>query len=484
MSQPASTATASQIRFLWVICLVAAMGGLLFGYDWVVIGGAKPFYEVYFGIADSPFQQGLAMSTALIGCLIGAAVSGALTDRYGRKPLLIWSGFLFTISAIGTALAYDLVTFNLARLVGGVGIGLASNLSPLYIAEVSPASHRGRFVSINQLTVVIGILAAQLVNWGIAFGVPEELVGDTLRDSWYGQTAWRWMFAAAAVPAIVFFVMMFFLPESPRWLVKAGREEEAAGTLRRLGGDAMARSEIADIRRALSEDDVTQATYAELLRPDRLRVLILGVGLAVLQQWSGSNIFFNYAQEVFSAAGYDVSDVMWIIVLTGLVNLVFTLLAIVMVDRFGRRPLMLGGAAGLAVIYTVLGAAYYFDSRGIHMVLLVLAAIACYAMTLAPVTWVVISEIFPTRIRGAAVSVAVMALWIACTVLTFTFPYLNLALGPHGTFWLYAAICAAGFAFVWRRLPETKDLTLEEIERQMGSDKGAEGPALNWSTAP
>ena len=484
MCQSVPTATASQIRFLWVICLVAAMGGLLFGYDWVVIGGAKPFYEVYFGIADSPFQQGLAMSTALIGCLIGAAVSGALTDRYGRKPLLIWSGFLFTTSAIGTALAYDLVTFNIARLVGGVGIGLASNLSPLYIAEVSPASHRGRFVSINQLTVVIGILAAQLVNWAIAFGVPEELVGDVLRDSWYGQTAWRWMFAAAAAPAIVFFVMMFFLPESPRWLVKVGREEKAAGTLRRLGGDEMARSEIADIRHALAEDGDSQATYAELLRPDRLSVLTLGVGLAVLQQWCGINVIFNYADEVFSAAGYNISGVMGTIVLTGVVNLVFTLLAVATVDRIGRRPLMLGGAGGLALIYMALGAAYYFDSRGMHMVLLILAAIACYAMTLAPVTWVVISEIFPTRIRGAAVSVAVMALWIACTVLTFTFPYLNRGLGSHGTFWLYAAICAAGFVFIWRRLPETKDLTLEQIERQKACGKSAEDHAVSWSPAP
>jgi SP family arabinose:H+ symporter-like MFS transporter len=475
--------SASQMRFLWAICLVAAMGGLLFGYDWVVIGGAKPFYEVYFDIADNPFHQGFAMSGALLGCLVGAAASGALTDRYGRKPLLIWAGFLFTVSAVWTALAYDLLSFNIARLVGGVGIGLASNLSPMYIAEVSPASNRGRFVSINQLTVVIGILAAQLVNWGIAFGVPEELAGDTLRDSWYGQSAWRWMFAAETLPAAAFFVLMFFMPESPRWLVKAGREEEAAGTLRRLGGEEMARSEIADIRRALAEDD-SQATYAELLRPDRLRVLTLGVGLAVLQQWCGINVIFNYAQEVFSAAGYGVNGVMATIVLTGVVNLVFTLLAVATVDRIGRRPLMIGGSIGLAVIYTALGAAYHFDSRGTHMVLLILAAIACYAMTLAPVTWVVISEIFPTRIRGAAVSVAVMALWIACTVLTFSFPFLNRSLGPDGTFWLYAAICAAGALFVWRRLPETKDLTLEEIERQMARGKGSEDKALSWSTAP
>ena len=458
-----------RLGFLWMICLVAAMGGLLFGYDWVVIGGAKPFYEPYFGIAASPFLQGFAMSTALVGCLVGAAASGALTDRFGRKRLLIVAAFLFTASAVGTAVAPDFNSFNVARFVGGIGIGLASNLSPMYIAEISPAPMRGRFVSINQLTIVIGILAAQIVNWFIARGVPPNIAGESLLETWHGQVGWRWMFAAETVPALAFFLMMFVVPESPRWLAKVGRFAAAETILRRVGGDEYARREVEGIRHTLASEEIGKVHFRDLLTPDVSRILVLGVGLAVLQQWCGINVIFNYAQEVFAAAGYDIGGIMQTIVLTGIVNMLFTLVAIFTVDRLGRRALMLFGAAGLAMIYTVLGAAYYFESRGTHMVILIVAAIACYAMSLAPVTWVVISEIFPNRIRGAAMSVAVVALWTACTILTFTFPYLNYWLGSHGTFWLYAAICVAGFVFVWHRLPETKDKTLEQIEAELAA---------------
>ena len=456
-----------RMGFLWMICLVAAMGGLLFGYDWVVIGGAKPFYELYFNIADSPFMQGLAMSAALFGCLIGVAASGMLTDRYGRKWLLVLSAFLFTASSIGTALAPDFITFNIARLIGGIGIGLASNLSPMYIAEISPAQMRGQFVSINQLTVVIGILAAQIVNWLIARDVPTEATRAALEGSWYADAGWRWMFAACAVPASAFFLMMFFVPESPRWLAKAGRFDAAEDILCRVGGDQYARSEIDSIRKTLGSEEIGQVHFRELFAPDVRRILVLGIGLAVLQQWCGINVIFNYAQEVFAAAGYSISGIMQSIVITGIVNLVFTFVAIFTVDRVGRRTLMLFGAAGLTLIYVVLGAAYYMQNRGIYMVVLIVAAIGCYAMSLATVTWVVISEIFPNRIRGAAMSIAVLALWMACTVLTFTFPYLNLYLGAHGTFWLYATICLVGFIFVWRRLPETKHKSLEQIEAEL-----------------
>ncbi len=377
------------------------------------------------------------------------------------------SGLLFTATGIGTALAPEFISFNIARFVGGIGIGLASNLSPMYIAEISPAHLRGRFVSINQLTVVVGILAAQIINWRIAFGVPEDATPDALLNSWFGQFGWRWMFGAETVPAIFFFLMMFVVPESPRWLAKAGRFAEAEETLRRVGGREYARVETDSIRRTLDTEEIGRVHFRDLLAPDVSRVLVLGVGLAVLQQWCGINVIFNYAQEVFAAAGYNISGMMQTIVLTGVVNLLFTFIAIFTIDRLGRRALMLFGAGGLALIYIVLGAAYYAQSRGFHMVLLIVAAIGCYAMSLAPVTWVVIAEIFPNRIRGAAMSVAVLALWSACTILTFTFPYLNRWLGPHGTFWLYAAICAMGFVFVWRRLPETKDKSLEQIEAEL-----------------
>jgi SP family sugar porter-like MFS transporter len=455
------------MRFLWLICLVAAMGGLLFGYDWVVIGGAKPFYEPFFGISGRSFLQGLAMSSALVGCLFGALISGALTDRFGRKRLLILAGLLFTLSAIGTAKAWDFTWFNIFRWIGGVGIGLASNLSPMYIAEISPAAMRGRFVSINQLTIVIGILAAQLVNWQIAQAVPDGATLEFIRESWNGQVGWRWMFGAETVPASLFFLLMFFVPESPRWLAKYGRDEEALRTLTRVGGQAHAEAELAEIKATLAQEEIARVNFRDLVEPRLAKIIGLGVFLAVFQQWCGINVIFNYAQEVFQAAGYEVGDLMFSIVITGIVNLVFTFVAMFTVDRLGRRILMLIGAGGLAGIYAILGMGYYQQSTGVHMLLLVVAAIACYSMSLAPVTWVVIAEIFPNRIRGAAMSVAVFSLWVGCTALTFTFPFLKELLGSHGTFWLYGAICVVGFVVIWKRLPETKGQSLEDIERQL-----------------
>ncbi len=456
------------MTFIWLICIVAAMGGLLFGYDWVVIGGAKPFYEPYFGITDAtPFLRGLAQSSALFGCLIGAVLSGIISDKSGRKRLLILSGLLFTVSAVGTAFAGNFLFFNVFRIIGGIGIGLASNLSPMYIAEISPARMRGKFVSINQLTIVIGILAAQIVNWLIAQPVPEGAATEYILSSWNGQNGWRWMFGAETIPASMFFLLMFFVPESPRWLLKYGRDEQAAGILSRLGGAKYAGPAIEDIKQTLAGEEIAHVNFRDLFEPKLRRIVMLGVFLAVLQQWCGINVIFNYAQEVFAAAGYGVSSIMFNIVITGIVNLLFTFVAIYTVDRFGRRILMLIGAGGLAGIYAILGAGYYFQSTSILMLILVISAIACYAMSLAPITWVVISEIFPNRIRGAAMSVAVSSLWIGCMVLTLTFPYLKAGLGAHGAFWLYGVICVIGFVVILTKLPETKGKSLEDIEREL-----------------
>ncbi|MHC4558724.1 MAG: sugar porter family MFS transporter [Planctomycetota bacterium] len=456
------------MAFIWLVCLVAAMGGLLFGYDWVVIGGAKPFYEPYFGITDAtPFLRGFAQSSALFGCLMGAVLSGIISDKSGRKRLLILSGLLFTVSAVGTAFARNFVFFNAFRIIGGIGIGLASNLSPMYIAEISPARMRGRFVSINQLTIVIGILAAQIINWLIAQPVPEGAGTEYILSSWNGQYGWRWMFGAETIPASMFFLLMFFVPESPRWLLKYGRDEQASRILSRLGGAMYAAPAIEDIKKTLAGEEIACVNFRDLLEPKLRRIVILGVFLAVLQQWCGINVIFNYAQEVFAAAGYGVSGIMFNIVITGIVNLLFTFVAIYTVDRFGRRILMMIGAGGLAGIYAILGAGYYFQSTGIHMLVLVISAIACYAMSLAPITWVVISEIFPNRIRGATMSVAVSSLWIGCTVLTLTFPYLKAGLGAHGAFWLYGVICVIGFVVILMKLPETKGKSLEDIEREL-----------------
>ncbi len=422
--------------FLYFICAVSAMGGLLFGYDWVVIGGAKPFYELYFGIADSPLMQGVAMTTALVGCLAGAMLAGAAADRYGRKPLLMVSAVLFTVSAIATGLFNDFTLFNIARFVGGVGIGVASALAPMYIAEVSPAQIRGRMVSLNQMTIVLGILAAQVVNLFLA---RDTAVAES--QAWNVEWGWRWMFWAETLPAALFLLMSFFIPESPVFLqLKAEPKTDS----RQL-----------------------EAGLSQLMEPRYSRVLLLGLVVAVFQQWCGTNVIFNYAQEIFVGAGFDVDGMFINIVITGIANVVFTFVALYTIEKWGRRTLMLIGAGGLGLIYFILGACYFAGLTGILMVALVVAAISVYAMTLGPVTWTLLAELFPHRIRGIAMATCTFALWVGCCTLTFSFPSMNAALGSSGTFWTYAAICVAAFVFLWRRCPETKGKSLEQLEKEL-----------------
>ena len=453
-------------KYIYMISMVSAMGGLLFGYDWVVIGGAKPFYEQFFHISESAELQGWAMSCALIGCLLGAIVSGVFSDKYGRKRLLMFAASLFLLSAIGTGASNTFTIFIIYRIIGGIGIGLASNLSPMYIAEVSPAAFRGKFVSLNQLTIVIGILLAQIVNWQIAEPVPEGISDSDLLYSWNGQYAWRWMFWAEAIPAGLFFLFMFFVPESPRWLAIQGNEFKVKKILEKIGGTSYADNEYANM--VASKNANTSAfKIIELFQPGIRKILLIGVVLAAFQQWCGINVIFNYAEEVFKAAGYGVSDTLFNIVITGSVNLIFTFIAIFTVDKWGRKYLMQLGAVGLFGIYALMGAGYYFQISGWPLLLLVVLAIACYAMSLAPVTWVILSEVFPNRMRGAAMAVATVSLWLASFLLTYTFPLLNSALGASGTFWLYGIICLLGFLFIRKTLPETKGKTLEEIEQEI-----------------
>ncbi|WP_285128979.1 sugar porter family MFS transporter [Leclercia adecarboxylata] len=460
-----SAQTQLKMGYVWTICLVAACGGLLFGYDWVVIGGAKPFYEAWFSITD-PAQSGWAMSSALVGCIFGALISGWCADKFGRKWPLILSAVLFSASAWGTAVASSFDMFVIYRIVGGVGIGLASALSPLYIAEVSPADKRGRFVAINQLTIVVGVLAAQLINLMIAEPVAPGATQEAIVQTWNGQTGWRWMFGAELVPALAFLVLMFFVPESPRWLMKAGKPERARAMLERIGTPEYASQTLKEIAHTL-EKDTQKVAFSTLLQPQVKPIVIIGMVLAMFQQWCGINVIFNYAQEIFASAGFDINDTLKSIVATGIINLVFTLAALPLVDKIGRRKLMLMGAAGLTIIYVLIASAYAMNIMGWPVLLLVLAAIAIYALTLAPVTWVLLSEIFPNRVRGLAMSMGTLALWIACFLLTYTFPLLNAGLGAAGSFLLYGAICAAGYLYILRKVPETKGVTLEALEEQL-----------------
>lgn len=419
--------------FLYFICMVAAMGGLLFGYDWVVIGGAKPFYEAFFGITNDPVLQGWAMTTANLGCLVGAMVAGLMADRFGRKPLLITASILFLTSALATGAFNNFFMFNAARFWGGIGIGLASALSPMYIAEVAPAEIRGKLVSLNQMTIVFGILGAQIVNMLLAQNVGD--VQDIL-NTWNGQWGWRWMFWAEAVPACLFLILAFFIPESPRFLA-----------MKVNGGQSTVNGENR-LRQVFSKK------YS--------KIIVLGLVIAVFQQWCGTNVIFNYAEEIFKGAGYNVDSMFINIVVTGIANVLFTFVAIFTVEKWGRRKLMLIGAGGLGLIYLTLGCCYYMQVEGLFMVILVVMAISCYAMTLGPITWVLLSEIFPDRIRGVAMAICTFALWVGCCTLTFTFPSLNAALGTYGTFWIYSGVCVVSFVYLFKMCPETKGRDLEE----------------------
>lgn len=455
-------------KFIYFICCVSAMGGLLFGYDWVVIGGAKPFYEAYFGIQSDPSMQGLAMSIAIAGCLVGAMVAGSFADLFGRKPLLIFAAIVFLLSAYMTGAVDTFLPFLIARLIGGVAIGVASGMSPMYIAEVSPHETRGRMVSINQLTIVLGILAAQIANWLIAEPIPEGMELPPF-ESWNCQWGWRWMFWAEAFPAALFLALAFFIPESPRWLIGRGRQEKANEVFQLIGGTDYAEAEIKAIDTA-EKDSQEKRGFLSLFRKPYLSLIILGIVIAVFQQWCGTNVIFNYAQEIFANAGYDLGEMLFNIVLTGITNVVFTFVALYTVDKIGRKKLMLLGAGGLFAIYLTLGSCYYLSISGVLMVILVMLAIACYAMTLGPVTWVLLSEIFPNKYRGVAMAVCTFALWSGCFTLTYSFPILNASLGSYGTFWLYSAICLAGFLYFSKSLPETKGKSLEQLEKELLKD--------------
>lgn len=452
--------------FIYFICIVSAMGGLLFGYDWVVIGGAKPFYEQYFHIADNQLMQALSMSIALLGCLLGATMAGFLADRYGRKKLLIASALVFFISSWATGEADTILIFILARLVGGIAIGLAADLSPMYIAEVAPTQIRGKLVTLNQLTIVLGILAAQIINMLIADPVPAEASAADIVASWNGQVGWRWMFWAVCLPSGLFFMLALSIPESPRWLVSKGRTEKAGKILHAIGGPQYAITELESYRSSHNKQASEKGALALLFSPKMRNVLVIGIVIAMFQQWSGTNVIFNYAQEIFQAAGYGISDVLMNIVVTGIANLLFTFVAIYTVDKLGRKTLMLIGSIGLAGIYTLLGLAYFFNIQGFIMIIFVVLAIGFYAMSLGPVTWVLLSEIFPNKVRGVAMAVCTAALWIASFLLTYTFPFLNKGLGTGGTFGLYAVICFLGFMFVLKRIPETKGKSLEQLEEE------------------
>ena len=455
-------------KFVYFICLVSAMGGLLFGYDWVVIGGAKPFYELYFDIADVPAMQGLAMSVALLGCLIGAMVAGMMADRYGRKPLLIISAFIFLSSAYATGAFSAFSWFLAARFLGGIGIGIASGLSPMYIAEVAPTSIRGKLVSLNQLTIVLGILGAQITNWLIAEPIPADFSPVDICASWNGQMGWRWMFWAAAFPAAIFLLLACFIPESPRWLILRNRTEGAHAVLQRIyRSSEAADGEIASIRSA--EAAAPKSEWRALTSPGMRKALLIGVAIAMLGQFMGVNAVLYYGPTIFEDAGLSSGDSLFSQVLVGVVNMLTTVLALVIIDRVGRKQLVYWGVSGMILsllcigVYFLAGAAWGLSPT--FLLVFFLAYVFCCAVSISAVIFVLLSEMYPTRIRGMAMSIAGFALWIGTYLVGQLTPWMLQNLTPTGTFLLFALMCVPYMLIVWKLIPETTGKSLEEIER-------------------
>ncbi|MXN90289.1 sugar porter family MFS transporter [Flavobacterium sp. Sd200] len=447
-----SSATNYKYNTLYItgISFISALGGYLFGFDFAVISGALPFLQKEFGL--NAYWEGFATGCLALGAIAGCLIAGRISDKYGRRPGLLIAAVVFAVSSLAMAFSVSRDVFIAARFCAGVGVGMASMLSPMYIAEVSPAHFRGRMVAINQLTVVIGILVTNLVNYA-------------LRDS--GPDAWRWMFGLGFVPSVLFFVGAAWLPESPRWLIKAGKTDKARSVLTKIGDASFSEDSIQTIEKSLQ--GVTKSSgYRSLFSKGIFSAVAVGIGLAVFQQLCGINTVFNYAPKIFESIGASQDDQLLQTVFIGGVNLVFTLLAMLLVDKLGRRPLMLLGAGGLAVLYLFVVQLLGMQSAAVSWLLL--AAIGLYGMTLAPVTWVLISEIFPNNVRGEATSIAVVALWAAYFVLVFTFPILFENL-QEKSFYIYAVICALGLLFVWLKVKETKGKTLEELEQDIGKSK-------------
>jgi SP family xylose:H+ symportor-like MFS transporter len=443
--QPISTMKFNHTYILG-ISFISALGGYLFGFDFAVISGALPFLRTAFHL--SSWWEGFLTGSLALGCIVGCLLAGKLADKYGRKPGMMVAACIFALSSLGMAFSQGLAMFIVMRFSAGIGVGMASMLSPLYIAEISPAHMRGRNVAINQLTIGLGVLVTNLVNYLLAGNGPD---------------VWRWMFGLGVIPSVLFLTGVTLLPESPRWLVKTGKDGQAYKILHKIGSTEFAVSTLNDIEKAAHSkiNAPYSSVFAKAVRP----AVLVGITLAVFQQFCGINVVFNYTSNIFKSVGANLDSQLFETVAIGIVNILFTLVAMWQVDKLGRRPLMLIGSLGLSIVYVVLAFLLKEQVATIWISLLVLIAISMYATSLAPVTWVLISEIFPNNIRGVASSVAIVSLWLAYFILVFTFPVLAEYLGTYGPFYLYAGICFLGFLFIKARVKETKGQTLEELEQ-------------------
>ncbi|NMM53502.1 sugar porter family MFS transporter [Paenibacillus aquistagni] len=447
------------MKYVTLVSIVAALGGLLFGFDTAVVSGAIGFMKEKFGLNE--FQVGWAVSSLIVGCILGAALTGIIADKFGRKKVLIAAALLFIIGTLGSAIPSTFSGYIIARMIGGLGIGITSTLCPLYNAEIAPAKYRGRLVALNQLAVVTGIFVVYFVNMGIAG------MGD---HAWGVENAWRWMFGVGVIPGVLFLVLLFFVPESPRWLITQGRPADSLPILVKIHGEELARQEVLDIKESFKEK---QGSLRDLFKPGLRLALIVGVMLAVLQQVTGINAVMYYAPEIFKQAGAGTNGALVQTIMVGFINFIFTILALWLIDRVGRKALLLIGSSLMAVCLLVIGFAFQTGhTSGLLILISILVYVAAFAISLGPVVWVIMSEIFPNHIRGKATAIASMMLWLADYVVSQSFPPLLSSAGPAITFWIFGVLALFTFLFTWRVVPETKGKSLEEIE-EMWSAKQA-----------
>lgn len=433
--------------YIYRIAFVATLGGFLFGYDTAIINGAILFIKRQFLLSD--WQTEIVASSLLLGCVIGTALAGALGDRLARRRMLQISALLFAFSSLATALPSNIEQLCLFRFLAGVAIGIASVLSPLYIAEVSPAAIRGRLVSLNQFAIVSGILISYMAGW--------------LFSSW-GSESWRWMFASAILPSLLFFLALLTVPESPRWLIKEGRYQEAKDLFTRLENQQQAKLHLEEIRQVIAEES---GTWSELMHPAVRRPLLIGIILAILQQVTGINTILYYGSILFTeqVGAQEASTALGANVLIGAINLIFTILAVAIIDRLGRKVLLILASGGMGVSLAILGLIFQISPHSSLLILsLILAYVAFFAIGQGPTVWVLLSELFPTKVRARAMAVATVCLWAACLLISLTFLSLVKSIGAGGAFWIYAAMCLITVGFVCLVVPETKGKRLEEIE--------------------
>lgn len=438
--------------FIIRIAVVASLGGLLFGYDTAVIAGVIGYLQVKFQL--SPIMVGWAASSAIWGCVVGAMFAGALSDAIGRKKALILTAILFFISSIAAALAGNLTEFILGRLVGGLGIGAASMLSPLYISEIAPAKNRGTLVSLYQLAIVIGINLIYFVNLKIA------AFGD---ESWNVEYGWRYMLASGMLPAFLFFILLFFVPESPRWLTSKNRTEKALATLVKVNGYEKGKEILEEIRTAITHET---GTVKELFQPGLRKAMLVGIVLALFSQITGINAIIYYAPEIFKSVGIGTESALMQTVILGLVNTIFTFVAIWLIDKAGRKTLLMWGVAGMTIFLLLIGLCYYFNfTKGPWLLIFIIGYLASFASSLGPIPWVIMSEIFPTKTRGLAMSFATLILWIGVVLITQLTPVMLEKLGGAVTFWIFMVNAVILLVFTSKMIPETRQRTLEEIEQ-------------------